>query len=209
MNLEKINIRPCKPNDVNEATPLMYSSGPEAFRYVFSISEKNQVLSFLSYAFQNGNGEFGYKDHFIAESNGVTLGLVGYRKSNDNLKYTVVAAKQIFSYFGFINGLKVITRGLTFEKTVPPPKKGLICLHNFAVNEESRGMGIGSKMIDFIIAKAKTDNYNGLCLDVAATNPKAKQLYLKKGFKVVSIKEANLKNKYGTVCGHETLTLYF
>ena len=36
---------------MEQAIPLMFSAGPEAFRYVFSVKYKDQALDFLRYAF--------------------------------------------------------------------------------------------------------------------------------------------------------------
>jgi len=202
-----LEYRSCQPSDVNEAIPLMYSAGPEAFRYVFSVDYSEQAIDFLRYAFVKGKGEFGYNDHIVALDNNTIVGLVGRRSSRQNLAYTVVAAKQIFGFYGLFKGLKVIFRGLRFEAIVTPPTKGRVCLHNLGVSPDSRGKGFGQRMIEHFIAYEKQVNTTHVCLDVAATNPRAKSLYQRLGFVVKEQKNGKLKNKYGRGVDHETMEI--
>ncbi|SET41084.1 GNAT family N-acetyltransferase [Thalassotalea agarivorans] len=200
-------IRPATPDDIKQAIPLMYSSGPEAFNYVFSVTHESQSIEFLSYAYKKGDGEFGYQDHFVAEINGEVVGLVGYRPAQDNLRYTLSAIKRIFVYYGLLSGLKVIKRGLAFEKIVPPPPKNTACLHNFGVSNSVRGQGIGARMMTMVAEKAKQQGYSAVVLDVAETNPKAKALYLRQGYQVIDAKTGRLQNRFGRGVSHELMQL--
>jgi len=202
-----LEYRTCQPSDVNEAIPLMYSAGPESFRYVFSVDYSEQAIDFLRYAFVKGKGEFGYHDHKVAIDNNTIVGLVGRRSSSQNLAYTLIAAKQIFGFYGIFKGLKVLFRGLRFEAIVTPPTKGRVCLHNLGVAPASRGKGYGQKMIEYFIANEKKVNTTHVCLDVAATNPRAKSLYQRLGFVVKQHKLGKLENKYGRGVDHETMEI--
>jgi len=185
----------------------MYSAGPEAFRYVFSVDYEEQAKDFLRYAFVKGKGEFGYHDHMVAIDNKKIVGLVGRRSSTQNLVYTLAAAKQIFGFYGIFKGLKVIFRGLRFEAIVTPPSKGRVCLHNLGVTPDSRGKGYGKKMIEHFIGNEKNVNTTHVCLDVAATNPRAKLLYQRLGFVVTEQRLGKLKNEYGRGVDHETMEI--
>ena len=202
-----LEYRSCQPSDVNEAIPLMYSAGPESFNYVFSVDYQEQAIDFLRYAFVKGEGEFGYNDHKVAIDNNTIVGLVGRRSSTQNLGYTFAAAKQIFGFYGLVNGLKVIFRGLRFEAIVAPPTKGRVCLHNLGVSPDSRGKGYGQKMIEHFIVNEKKDKTTHVCLDVAATNPRAKLLYQRLGFVVKQQRLGKLKNKYGRGVDHESMEI--
>ncbi len=202
-----LEYRSCQPSDVNEAIPLMYSAGPESFRYVFSVDYPEQAVDFLRYAFVKGKGEFGYHDHVVAIDNNKIVGLVGRRTSSQNLAYTLVAAKQIFGFYGLFKGIKVMIRGLRFEAIVAPPPKGRVCLHNLGVSPDSRGKGYGQQIIEHFIANEKLANGTQVCLDVAATNPRAKLLYQRLGFVVKQQSLGKLKNKYGRGVDHETMEI--
>lgn len=202
-----LEYRTCQPSDVEEAIPLMYSAGPESFRYVFSVDYAEQATDFLRYAFVKGVGEFGFKDHIVALDKDVIVGLVGRRSPTQNFTYTIAAAKQIFGFYGFFTGLKVIIRGLRFEAIVAPPSKGRVCLHNLGVCSDSRGKGYGQEMIKDFMVKEKTIGTTHVCLDVAATNPRAKSLYQRLGFVVKKHKKGNLQNTHGRGVDHEYMEI--
>ena len=196
-------FRPCRAEDVDAVIPLMYSAGPEAYRYTFSVSSELQVLDFLRIAFVQGAGEFGYRDHFVALDGKEIVALVGMRSADDSSEYLMAVVKNIFGFYGPINGLRVIIRGLRFEKIVAPPKKRVISLHNLAVTENCRGKGYGRQVIAWFLQQADKKNALAVGLDVAETNPRAKALYRELGFEVKRAIEGKLSNKYGRGVGHE------
>lgn len=196
-------IRPCTAEDVDDILPLMYSAGPETFRFVFSVHSELEVLDFLRASFVKGDGEFGYRDHFVAVDNDDIVALVGMRRAQDNLKYTLSAASDIFKFYGLYNGLRVISRGLRFERIVSPPHKGTLCLHNLGVKEGLRGKGYGRQLIAWFLEQSGKQNVNAVCLDVAETNPRARALYLGLGFSIKGVTQGNLSNKYGRGVTHE------
>lgn len=181
----------------------MYSSGPAAYRYTFSVSHKLQVLDFLRDAFVKGDGEFGYRDHIVAVDEGEIVALVGMRSADDGSEYTLAVIKNIFGFYGLINGLRVIIRGLRFEKIVSPPRPGVLCLHNLGVKEGVRGKGYGRQLIAYFLEQAQRKNVDAVGLDVAETNPRAKALYLRLGFEVKGATMGRLSNKYGRGVSHE------
>jgi len=196
-------FRPCAAEDVDAAIPLMYSSGPDAYRYVFSVSSELQVLDFLRAAFIHGDGELGYKDHIVAVDKGDIVALVGMRNAKNQVSYTLAAIKAIFGFYGFLTGLRVMTRGLRFERIVAPPGKGILCLHNLGVKEQVRGNGYGRQLIAYFLEQAKKQDVTAVGLDVAETNPRAKALYQRLGFEVKCAREGNLANKFGRGVSHE------
>jgi len=181
----------------------MYSSGPEAYRYTFSVSCEHQALDFLRDAFVSGDGEFGYRDHIVAVDAGEIVALVGMRSADDSSEYTLAVIKNIFGFYGLIDGLRVMIRGLRFEKIVSPPKKGVLCLHNLGVKESLRGKGYGRQLIAYFLKQAEQQNVRAVGLDVAQTNPRARALYLSLGFEVKSATQGKLSNKYGRGVSHE------
>ncbi len=62
------------------------------------------------------------------------------------------------------------------------PRKGAASLDGFAVRPHCRGAGIGSAMLERVIADAREAGLERLQLTVADTNPKARRLYERFGF---------------------------
>lgn len=202
-----IEIRKCEVADVADVIPLMYSSGPESFRYVFSVDYKEQAVDFLHYAYCRGDGEFGYKDHRVVIESGRIIALVGRRTEKDNMMYTIAAIKQIFGYYNFYKAIGVLVRGLRFEAIVAPPVKDVICLHNLAVSAKQQRRGVGAQLIESFLVQEKQKGIGVVSLNVAETNPKAKVLYERLGFVVKDKRLGNLKGKYGRGVGHEYMEI--
>lgn len=90
---------------------------------------------------------------------------------NDLAKYIVLEyCDQIIAYIGlwFINEDIHIT--------------------NFAVSTEHRNMGLGHKLLKFLILLAKTRGYKYITLEVRRSNEVAISLYKKLGFKTVGVR---------------------
>ncbi len=62
--------------------------------------------------------------------------------------------------------------------------KPLINIHDLAIHETHRGQGIGSQLIDAVVAYAKSLDCSAVTLEVRADNP-ARKLYHKKGFQTL------------------------
>lgn len=60
--------------------------------------------------------------------------------------------------------------------------KQLINIHDFAVNPEFRRKGVGEAMMDKVVEYARENDFCKVTLEVRYDNPKAQNLYKKKGF---------------------------
>ncbi|MFP6596406.1 MAG: hypothetical protein VCC01_03025 [Candidatus Hydrogenedentota bacterium] len=61
----QIQFRPAIPEDVEQAIPLIYSSGPAAFDCIFSHKTPINALEFLRRTFIKPVGELGYQNHIV------------------------------------------------------------------------------------------------------------------------------------------------
>src|SRR5229473_1757132 len=69
-NPAALTFRAATPADVADAVPLIYSSGPSAFDYVFDIGNSLGAQEFLRFAYLRRGGEFGWQAHRVAEIGG-------------------------------------------------------------------------------------------------------------------------------------------
>lgn len=70
-------------------------------------------------------------------------------------------------------------------------KKGVLHLEMFAVNPHTRGQGIGSQMMNALVDYGRSQGFHTLNLGVVNTNPRAKKLYERLGYKVVKSGKSN------------------
>lgn len=67
------------------------------------------------------------------------------------------------------------------------PKGGELVLDGIAVSSASRGRGIGGAMLGELISFAASSGYSVVTLNVIDTNPRARALYERLGFKPVKV----------------------
>ena len=197
---ESVAFRSCKPSDIERAVPLIYSSGPDAFDYVFK-STKLSAKDFLSFAFKTKGGEFSYDNHTAMELAGELIGIGSVFSGNQAASFSIHDATKILRLYK-VRGLRIMARGLSVEKIIKLPKKNETALAHIAIDKKHRSKGYGRKLMEHLmsVAPIKSDGY--FVLDVSELNPRAKALYERLGFRVQKLNTSSLKNKSGFVANH-------
>jgi len=67
-------------------------------------------------------------------------------------------------------------------------------LANLAVQEASRGRGVGSELLDHVVSHAEAVRIESLFLEVRVSNEKASGLYSRRGFKQISVRKGYYQN---------------
>lgn len=199
--MDQVVLRPACPDDVDVAVPLIYDSGPDAFRYVFGDAE-----TFLRRAYLGGAGEFGYRNHTVAEIDGAVVGVGAAYSGDTAFAFTVAAARQILRHYG-ARGPGVVARGLRVERTIRPPARGTQYIAHLGVAESMRGRGIGTTLIRRFLDDGRALGRRTAELDVAVTNPAAQRLYERLGFRSAVERAAALQNADGSVGNHIRMVL--
>ncbi|MGI9667284.1 MAG: GNAT family N-acetyltransferase [Acidimicrobiia bacterium] len=199
-----LTFRTASPADVDAVLPLIYSSGPAAFDYIFSTGKKKPA-DFLRRAIPTGKGEFGYHTHTVVIQRGVVVG-AGATFTGGGLGEMMTLAGQIAgTYKG--SAPSVIARGLKFERIVTPPKKGEHCIAHLGVDPEVQSNGIGTELIERLLDDGRRLGRQRAVLDVSVENPRAQELYERLGFLVTEQTESSLSNEYATVPAHRRMEL--
>jgi len=182
----ELNIRPARPEDAKEVAPLIYSSGPRAFEFIFSNGKKQACLGFLQDCFARKSLMFSYEHHHVVEDKGQVVAIIGAFTKSSMGKTQLSTGIQIIRYLGLLSGFKSLLRGLKFErKLVKPPLNDCYYICHVGVRADYQGKGIGEKMVAFIENVAHEKGVNKLSLDVSVINPRAQKLYERLGFCVI------------------------
>lgn len=200
----KITFRPARQDDVEAAIPLMISSGPAAFDYVFTLANSKNVSEFLRAAFLDGAGQFGYRNQIVAVAGEQVVATGAGYSGKTTLPFMAAGARQILSRYG-VQGLGVIVRGLRTEQIVPPPGRKEWYLAHLGVNPTMRSHGIGKQLIAHLLGLGKTAGYALAVLDVATDNPRAQVLYESVGFRVTHERVSTLRNAVSYVPSHRRM----
>jgi ribosomal protein S18 acetylase RimI-like enzyme len=178
----QITIRPARPDDAAALTPLVFSSGPLAFDYVFSPREQGGTCKFLEFALAREEGVFSYRQHHVAEQNGRIVGSLMLHGGMDNNMLAMGNVKTIIRCFGALGCVPVMMRGLRMESMLKPPPVDCAYLGHLGVDATLRGHGIGARLLEYATSWSRDEGYQKLVLDVAVTNVRAEALYQRRGY---------------------------
>lgn len=178
VNPANVIIRKAMPEDSNDIVPLIHSSGPIAWNFVFQEGNRT-AFDFLQSAYRKRGNTISYTNHFVAEKEGNVVGSILQYTQPSFLALTVGTAFQILLLYKW-NAAKVMARGLKTETIIQPPKPNCLYLGHIAVLETHRNQGIAKQLIEFMIQR--NPGYKTIALDVSIENPSAIALYQKLGF---------------------------
>lgn len=99
--------------------------------------------------------------------------------------------RKMFVYFDeevLIGGVSLVFDSGDFNRTIPPERAYLSYL---VIMEGYRNQGFGSSLIDNICEYARQSGISEITLRVEHSNPRAKKLYLAKGFNEVILEASD------------------
>jgi ribosomal protein S18 acetylase RimI-like enzyme len=200
-----IAFRAAMPADAAAAIPLIYSSGPAAFDYVFTVPGRASALDFLHRAFRDGEGEFGFRNHLVGVVDGAVVAAGAAWDGRSNLAFALAGARQILGCYGFIQGPGTMLRGLQVESIVQPPGRRCWYVAHLGVHPAARSRGIGEALVAHLLSLGIGKGHTQAALDVAVTNPRAEALYQRLGFAVTQERASRLANAQATVPAHRRM----
>ena len=179
-----ISIRRAQPDDIDFAVPLIYSSGPHEFDYIFNLGQKT-ALGYLSFAYPTKLGSQSHRVCTVATLNNKVVGIGSFYTSRDYTRLGFGNFWNVLKFFGPQNLLKISQRTSRIETIIPAPEADTGFISQLGVAEEFRGYGIGTALIRHFIERARALGLRKCVLDVAMTNSKAQALYERLGFRVI------------------------
>lgn len=192
----EIIFRPAQASDVEVAIPLIYSAAPEAFEYLYNMGGKT-AHDFLHYAFVDGKGLYGWRNHTVATIDGIVVGIGAFFSGSEYRALTQTLMMQMLRYYPKIVLPRLTLHSFHLAQIVAPPPLHCHFLMDFGVAADRRSQGVGTAFIRHHLALAKQLGRESLGLDVAVNNPRAQALYDRLGFEMVM--ERKFKGKHGVV----------
>jgi GNAT superfamily N-acetyltransferase len=105
------------------------------------------------------------------------LGVAGFKRGGKGLVELDLA--DLRGLYGVWGGL---WRGIALSMLDRQERDSELLMDGICVAEEARGMGVGTLLLDAIEAEARRTGAARIRLDVIDTNPRARELYLRRGF---------------------------
>ncbi len=108
------------------------------------------------------------------------VGIAGYRTPEGSLTGGITY-ESLIDKLGFVQGNWAAVVFSFYERKL---KSGELHMDGIAVDESVRGQGVGTQLLRMLSDFATNRGYASIRLDVIDTNPLAKKLYEKNGFRV-------------------------
>ncbi len=198
--MDKVELRKSQKSEVDIAVPLIYSSGPPSFEYVFK-NDQVGAIDFLKHAFVRVGGEFSFDNHHSLYLDNKMVGVGSVFDAKQAASFTLYDGKNILRFYK-LKSLGIIRRGLQVEGLIKLPEKKEIVLAHLGILPTMQSKGLGTKLIHGLMEKANKDSDSHFILDVSEENPRAKALYDRLDFTVTKKNDSTLKNKYSYVANH-------
>lgn len=193
-------FRKARPEDAELAIPLIESSGPTSFAYVFD-NQRFKATDFLTYAFQSVGGEFSFDNHIVMTINEEVIGIGAVFSGKRAKSFTLSDGLKIIRFYGW-SAIAILIRGLKVERIIKLPGKNEVCLGHIAISPAHRSKGFGQKLMEHLMLTSEKTDGSSFVLDVSEENPRAKSLYDRMGFITTSHNLSSFRNQYGYVAHH-------
>ena len=118
---------------------------------------------------------------FVAVSDGQLMGIAGFKTARGSLTGGI-SFRSLKDALGLLGAVRAVLVLALFHRKLTT---GQLLMDGIAVSPKMRGRGIGTKLLGRLEQYARNEGYESLRLDVIDTNPAARRLYERVGFKPV------------------------
>lgn len=161
---------------------LLRNDAIEIYYEAFDKKEQQKILYYSKkQAIKLYRKGINFKAGLYAIKKGKVIGVLGFK--SDKFKLMDYKLKLLTDEFGLFGGLIRKIRYLFTQ--IESISKKEIKIEAIAVAKKHQRKGIGTKLIKKAIAYSKKHNYKRIILNVVNTNPNAKRLYKRVGFKTI------------------------
>lgn len=132
---------------------------------------------------------------------GTLVGVAGFKHGKESLTGGMTF-RRLIQVLGFFPGLWAAFVFSLYERS---GLSGQLLMDGISVREDARGRGIGGNLLEQVERYAAAQGLSSVRLDVIDTNPGAKRLYLRKGFRVTAAEPFEYLRWFFGFGGSETL----
>jgi len=157
----------------------------QAIDYCFQCFGKRSD-DFLRFAFTDGVGFLGYKNHTVATLNDDVVGILASYNLSTYVVLTIGHLWQLWRFYPASRFFDLLIRGVHLQSVMKPPNQTDHYVAHFGVAQGLRGKGIGLQLLKAQHQTALALGRTTCSLDVSDDNPRAQALYERFGFSVTS-----------------------
>ena len=180
--LNKALIRPAANEDADQAVPLLLSAGEGLLVAIFGQGEIARTTDFLRYAWQQEAGQYGFKNHWVAEYNHQIVGLITCWHNTLPADFDRQTLLSITHFFGLEQAMEVVLQSQQLTASLHPPATYELGIGHLAVSTHLQRTGVGGHLLTHAENMAHRLAKTALVLDVHVNNHVARAFYRAKGF---------------------------
>jgi len=177
-----VNVRAARHDDRDVAVPLLLDAGERLLTTIFGNSDRQAALDYLMFAWGLGGGQYGFKNHWVAESHSEIKGLITCWHDGLPDDFDRVTLTSITDHYGLDKSIDVVMRSQQFSAALHPPSSTELAVGHLAVCHEARRQQVGSHLLAHMLEKASSLRKFAVVLDVEASNTPAVAFYKAQGF---------------------------
>ena len=163
-----------KREDLHRAAELY----DEAFgaKFALAITNRRKRVSLLESCFDPQYAVSAYDGREL-------IGLAGFHIPEGSLTGGMDLATLV-KELGLVGGLRAAVVFSLYERR---PADGELLMDGIAVSASRRGMGVGTRLLEFLLEYAEANDYATVRLDVVDINSAARRLYERVGFETTTV----------------------
>lgn len=148
------------------------------------MGDPDKALVYLYSAWDKGGGQYGYENHWVAESEGEITGLISCWHDRLPEDFDRTTLSSIVDFYGIDEALEIVLRSQRYLAVLEAPMFTELGIGHLAVSENARRKGVGTALIEFMELRARTMKKNAVVLNCEAANHEAVKFYKSQGFGV-------------------------
>jgi len=183
-NKEEITLRPAEAGQADEAARLVYETDPRLWDCFFE-GDARRFLAFFARQWREEESMYGHSNATVALRKGKVVGLeAGYDRDTQDrvIPGTVRLAREILTPGAFRRYAEI---GGHVRYLLPPIPKDAYYVLFLATDPDSRGQGIGARLLVHAFERALQRGCRACHLDVASDTP-AVGFYRRLGMEILS-----------------------
>lgn len=175
-------VRSARKDDVGDAVPMLLAAGKRLLIDIFGSGDAKATTDFLSFAWQQGNGQFGYKHHWVCLAEQSLAGLVTCWHDSLPANFDRDTLATITDHYGLDGAIDVVMRSQLYLASIEPPSSNELAMGHVAVAPKHQRKGIGLALVTFMEEKARELKKETLYLNTELDNDGAIAFYKRLGF---------------------------
>lgn len=202
-------IRPAMPADTSSSVPLIHMSMGRVADFLFGCQDSAKAGCALTRLFALPHNRFSYQFADVVEEDGQVIGLGLNYPGNLIKSLEFSTGRQLLSFYGLVGFIRFLRKTLPLVP-IREAEPDEYFIHSLAVLPPFQGQGIGTRLLSWAEARAQAMGFTKSSLVVEVENRKARRLYERLGYRIVSTQRAErLRRPMDSAGFHRMVKVYW